>query len=283
MVGSWMGVETSMATKQVMDRERSTVSVVAVGEAHAESIGAGVNVLAKPHAKKGEGVDFAVVARILSEILDAAKQRMVEAETAHQAELDDDAAVRAARDAAATHLYDHVVSLREMITGAYGGETTGKLFTGATPEDTVTLSRYAGDLQKKLGATKFPPSRIKGTKLDPADLAKELHDKRAALDAALKAVQREVREAQVTLQAKTEAIAAHDVAFSGVATTLSGLLTLAGKPDLADKVWPAVRRTGGVAEESETPADPAPLATPATPAAPVSPGVHKTPDMAPPA
>jgi len=262
-----------MASKQVMDRERSTVSVVAVGEAHAESIGAGLNTMAKPHAKKGEGVDFAVVARVLSEILDGAKQRMVEADTAHQAELDDDAAVRAARDAAATHLYDHVVSLREMITGVYGGETTAKLFTGATPDDPVTLSRYAGDLEKKLGATKFPPSRIKGTKLDPSELSQELQDKRAALDAAFKAVQREVREAQVTLQAKTDAIAAHDVAFSGVATTLSGLLTLAGKSDLADKVWPSVRRTGGVAEEGESPAEPA---IPIAPVAPVASGAGKS-------
>ncbi len=270
-----------MASKQVMDRERSTVSVVAVGEAHAESIGAGVNRLAKPHAKKGEGVDFAVVARVLSEILDGAKQRMVDADTAHQAELDDDAGVRASRDAAATHLYDHVVSLREMITGVYGGDTTAKLFAGATPDDPVTLSRYAGDLEKKLGATKFPPSRIKGTKLDSAELAQDLQVKRAALDVALKSVQREVREAQVTLQAKTDAIAAHDVAFSGVATTLSGLLTLAGKPELADKVWPSVRRNGSVVEEGETSTEPAAPATPVVPGADKI--VSNTPDKASPA
>ncbi len=257
-----------MATKQVMDKQRSADSVVAVGEAHAGSIGAILNALAKPHLKKGEGVDFTIVARVLAGILEGTKQKMVNADTAHQAELDDDPAVRDARDGAATHLYDHLVSLREMITGAYGGAVTAKLFSGATPEDPVTLSRYAGDLEEKLGAVKFPASRIKGAKLDPGELASGLRDKRAALDGALKAVQREVREAQATLHTKTDAITAYDGTFSGVATTLSGLLTLAGKPELADKVRPSLRRAGVVAETGEEPA---------APAEPAPPGADKAP------
>ena len=125
-----------------------------------------------------------------------------------------------------------------------------KSFIGSTPEDAVVLSRYAGEVTENLGKVKLPASRIKGAKLDVAEIAESLRDKRAQLDQHLKAVRREVREAQKTLDAKNAAVTAYDTTFSGVATVLSGLLRLSGKAELAGKIRPSTRRPGQTAEDA---------------------------------
>ena len=54
--------------------------------------------------------------------------------------------------------------------------------------------------------------------------------------------------------------AAYDEAFAGVATAFSGLLLLAGHPELAERVKPSPRRPGQTAAEAHsegtTPASP---------------------------
>ena len=257
-----------MGSKQVMDRERSDNSVVAVGDAHAAEVGTALNKLAKPHLKKGENIDFDIVVRVLGRMLAGAKQHMVEADNAHQAELDDDVPVREERDTAVIALSDHLVSLREILIGAFGNATAAKVFNGATPEEPVALSRYAGEVAKKLESIKLPTSRIPGSKIDAGAIAGSIRQKKSALDDAFQAVQREVREAQGTLTKKNDAIADNDRMFAGVATTFTGLLTLAGKADLAGKVRPPTRRAGVIAEEGDSTDGLGPSAQPATPAGP---------------
>lgn len=249
-----------MASKQVTVRQKSADSVIAAGEAHADLIQEALAEQMKPLLKKGEKVpDYAALVTTSCAALATARDRMVQAESAHEAELGDDAPVREARDAAQTALKDELISLREIIVGAYGPPAAAKLFTGGTPEDPVVLSRFAGDVADNLEKTKLPAPRIKGAKLDTAETIESLRSKRAELDKHLKAVQREVREAQKTLDAKGAAMDAYDQVFAGVATTLSGLLRLAGKPELAAKVRPSSRRPGqtaadaGEADEPETP------------------------------
>lgn len=240
-----------MASKQVTDRQKSADSVIAAGETHAEPVQQALADLTKPLLKKGESPpDFGVLVKLSASLLAAAKDRMVKADEAHEIELSDDAPVREARDAAAADLRGALVDLREIIVGAYGQSTAAKLFLGATPEDPVVLSRFAGEVADKLDKTKLPAPRIKGAKLDAAETAASLREKRAQLDKHLEALHREQREAQKTLAAKYAAIPAYDRVFTGVATTLSGLLLLAGEPDLAAKVRPSIRRPGQTAEQA---------------------------------
>jgi hypothetical protein len=133
------------------------------------------------------------------------------------------------------------------------------VFTGPTPEDPVVLSRFAGEVATQLVRIKLPAPRIKGAKLDTAEIASALQELRATLDAQVKDVAREVREAQATLDAKNQARAAYDELFGGAATTLTGLLRLAGKPDLAAKVKPSSRKPGQTASDAEdkAPTEPA--------------------------
>ncbi|MCK6525597.1 hypothetical protein L6R49_29695 [Myxococcota bacterium] len=62
------------------------------------------------------------------------------------------------------------------------------------------------------------------------------------------AVRQEAREAQLTLVAKQRAVGEVDAGVCAVATTLEGLFSYAGLPELAARVRPS-RRSAGVTEE----------------------------------
>lgn len=246
-----------MASLLVISRQKSADSVIAVGDAHAEAAGEALVALVKPKLKKGEAAPaFASVMTLACEMLGVARDRMVAKDEAHEAELSDDLPVRQQRDKVSAALYSQLVELRETLTGMFGGATASSILPGSTPgDDSLVLARFAGEVAANLTRTPLPTSRIKGAKLDAAEVAASLREQRAALEQTYKDLQREVREAQATLSAKTAAIAAYDEAFAGTATMLTGMLRLAGMPDLAAKVRPSVRRAGQTAEEAGDPAE----------------------------
>ena len=253
-----------MAAKQVTDREKSATAVVAVGQTQAEAAGVALNKVLKPHRAKGESLpDTGLVMILIARAIEAAKTRMVEADAAHEAELGDDAAIRQARDEAADALSDKLVELREVIVGVYGGATASSLFSGPAPQDPVVLSRFAGEVATEMDRVKLPAPRVKGAKLDPAETASDLRELRATLDAAIKEVAKEVREAQATLDEKNRALGSYDELFGCGATTLTGLLRMAGKAELAAKVKPSTRRPGQTASDAGDAGTGAPTPVPA--------------------
>lgn len=234
-----------MSSKAVTDRQKSADSVIAIGAAHSEPSGAALVTLLSPGLQPGEIMpDFALGMRLLTRRLAAHKDAMVSSDTAHEAELGDDAGVREARDEASSALFASLVELREVITGVYGGATSAKVFDGPTPNDPVVLSRFAGEVASALGRVTFPAPRVQGASLDVATTAASLSAGAAGLDERVQKVAAEVREAQVTLEAKNKALATYDDTFSVVATVLGALLRAAGSPELAAKVRPSAKRPG---------------------------------------
>lgn len=247
-----------MSSKQVTDREKSATLVVAVAETQAAAVAEALTPLLTAHLKPGEALpDMALFMTLGARVLDAAKVRMVTADIAHDAELGDDEPIRRQRNDAQVALSDKLVELREVITGLYGPAAATRVFAGPTPADPVVLARFAGDVAATLSTVTLPAPRIAGAKIDPAATVAEIVALKTALDTSLKDVAREVREAQVTLDAKTHAMADYEASFAGWATAFSGLLRAAGKPELAAKVRPSARRPGQTAEApEEEPAEP---------------------------
>ncbi|MCU0690364.1 MAG: hypothetical protein MUF54_03090, partial [Polyangiaceae bacterium] len=91
----------------------------------------------------------------------------------------------------------------------------------------------------------------KGVTVDASVLATELQEVANRVDASLEAVQREEREAQLTLNARNAALALWNARYQGVADTLTGLYELAQEWELAAVVRPTSRRRAGVPEEGE--------------------------------
>jgi hypothetical protein len=244
-----------MPSKLVTDRQKGADAVIAAIEANAGAVGAALRDLLMPHLKKGEDVpDATLLLQLLSRALEAEKAAMIAADEAHEAELGDDEPARRARDEAHTALYDEIVELREILIGMYGADIAAKIIPGETPQDPVVLSRFAKTVEKNLGDIKLPAARIKGAKLDKAETLSTIASKRESLDTALRAVAREVREAQVTQDAKAKAITQYDLRFDGIASLASGSLKVAGKPELAVRIKPSARRPGQTAAQAEEPA-----------------------------
>lgn len=251
-----------MRTKQVVDRQKAAQAIAAAAETHASEIIQGLSARFTPLLQRGEKApDLSLLCELLLRETEASTGRLVAAEESYQHELLDDEAPRRERDEATAALYDSLVELREVLVGVFGASVLqGVGLEQSTPRDPVQLSRLGGQVAQALPAVKLPPARVPGAALDVKAIAAELVKKRARLDAALGAVARETREAQAALSLRNAALVEFDQTQGGVAAVLAGLLQLAGKPDLAERVRPTVTRRAGRPEEPAPEPDPVPPA-----------------------
>jgi hypothetical protein len=243
-----------MPSKQVTDRQKSASAVVAAGEAHADRVAGELETLLSPHLRKGEEVpNIALLTHLVTRALADARDRMVDADEKHFAELADDTGPREARDETAGALYSELTDLREWLVGLYGAAATRRLgFSDVTPRDPVALERFASEVTKALKSQALPQPRRKGVEWDAAETVEKLDGLRAALSQHIQDVAREAREGEATLAGKNAAMSAYDERFSRAATFLTGLFRLAGHLDLADRVRPSPRRPGQT--EADAPA-----------------------------
>jgi hypothetical protein len=254
-----------MPSKQVVDSQKSAMSVVAVAETQGRAVADAIGPMLQPHLSSGETMpDVALLISVLGRYLKATADTMVERDYVHDAELRDDAAPRERRDDAALRLYAKLVELREVIGGIYGsGSLRAAGFEGETPRDPVMLSRFARNVSAGLRTAAMPTPRVDGANFDRSRVADQTDTLRAELDAALEEVATELREAQGTLAARDAAVVAYQQAFSRTANALRALLEMASMDELATKVRPSSRRPGRAEAE---PAESEPTA-PAEPAA----------------
>lgn len=251
-----------MASKAVTDRQKNAQTVLAAASTHTEDIAKGLGELLSPQLERGEKLpDFSLLVTLLGRTLKTATTELVAADSAHEAELRDDAEPRAARDEVADMLRTELIDLRATVLGLYGQAGLKALaLLGETPRDPVVLGRFAQDVLSMLPKATLPPSKVKGAKLDTKELAQALSPLVKALDKHLTDVAREEKEAQVTLTRRNGAQQRFDQHFSAVAMLLAGLLQAAGQTELASRVRPSPRR-GGVSDP-EPPPEPAPAPLP---------------------
>jgi hypothetical protein len=246
-----------MVSKQVTDRVRSSSQVTATVEVNANEVDQKLRALLSVYLEAGESMpDVALFVRLIRRHLLHASSELNAADLAHESEIADDAQPRVERDEAEADLRDTVVNYRNAVSVGYGEAATRAHAVGsAAPSDARGLLRYAKDFHAGLvDAARAPSTRPRGgLVVDRAILAAELAPRIARLDAALEVVDREAAELRLTQTAKDSAIAANDVAFSGVANAMEGLLILAGRRDLADRVRPSARRAGVVDQEVAEP------------------------------
>lgn len=246
-----------MSSKQVTDRQKSADSVIAIGLQQAGDISNILTPMLEPLLSPGESMpDVALMTRLLCRLLGQSKDQMVNADHAHAVELGDDPAARQARDEAAERLYDSLVSVRDLLTGMFGGVFAGQMMHAPTPRDPVVLERFAGEVVEKLGKAVLPAPKVPGSMLDIQGLIADLGAKRNELAQKNEGVVQEGREAQATLDVKNAAIAVYDERFGPVAGWLERMLELVGKGELAGKVRPSGRKSGQVESEgtAESPA-----------------------------
>jgi hypothetical protein len=248
-----------MASKQVTDRQKSTRAVAAAADKHADEIGSHLGAMLSPHLQKGETMpDVALLARLVGRLVAVRCDALVAADRAHEAELSDDSAPREARDEAADHVRQVLVDLRSAVDTLYGAAGLTKLRLAApVPTDPQVLATAGGNVLEALedATVKLAKPSRAGLKLDRQAFADDLSAEIPKLQAALKVVAREAREAEATLLAKTRAMADNDRDFSRGADLLSALAEAGGLDDLGKRVRPSGRRPGQTASSDPAPGD----------------------------
>jgi len=245
-----------MASKQVVDRQKSAKQVVASIHTNAAAIAQSRAAFLAPFLQPGEALpDFQLALLLEGRSLEAAIEALVRADVAHQAELSDDEPPRLARDAAGGRVYTTVVDVREAVAGLYSPAAVREAgFVGNTPreDNPEMLARFAEEVIAGIPKLAGHKPRIQGAVLDLQGTLAKLQADVTELNTQLKHVAREAREAQATKLARDRALDAYDARFTQVATLLATELRAAGMPELAERVRPSVRRPGEIADDDET-------------------------------
>ncbi|MBI3072000.1 MAG: hypothetical protein HYY84_07730 [Deltaproteobacteria bacterium] len=262
-------------SKLVVDRQKSSRSVVAAAQTHAERAGEGVALLLGADHKAPAVAMIRAMGNKLGNDCDA----MVRADEAHTSELADDRGQRDARDLHAEEVRSTLVEVREVVTAMFGADFAAALgFVGNTPRDPDQLVGLGGRVLDNMRQKGTPAPRFPGMCFDATYWAGRLTAAVGPLKAALGDVAREERENEATYVAKTKAIEAYDQTFSQVATYVSAMLAIAGEKELSRRVRPSSRRPGQTDEVAATdgvatlPPVPTPITaapTPPTAATPV--------------
>ena len=191
----------------------------------------------------------------LGAVLDRAAAEVERADLAHASELLDDEAPRQRRDAAQAELTAALLQQRDTVTALYGPATARAYgLADALPVQPAQLVVRAKSVVKQLRDNPiFDKPLRRGLAVKATDLADELDEHAGHLASALADVQREAREAQLTLEAKTQAAENWHSVYQGVTSTFYGLYLLAGRRDLAERIEPTARRRAGLPEPEDTP------------------------------
>lgn len=247
-----------MPSKQVTDRSRSAGIVGTNAETYAAEVGARTVAQLSPFLQAGEAVpDTALLLRLLARFLASKSTALEDADRAHEAEISDDAAPRAERDSAEVELRETTVEFRDAIGAKYGevGLRTLGVYEAA-PSHALPLTHYVRDFHAALidDRRALTGSVRRGVHIDRAAMAAELLPLLERLEGALRVVAQEAAELHITKTAKDRAFEENDRTFTAVANATQGLLMLAGRKDLAERVRPSRRRPGTV-EEEEAPVE----------------------------
>ncbi|UQA62623.1 hypothetical protein [Polyangium aurulentum] len=204
----------------------------------------------------------------LGDSLDRYVDALAAADSNHSVELADDDGYRILRDERIAELRNLFSSLRDLVVRNYSLTVAAAYgLTVTLPEDPQQLLTSTRNAVKTLRERPLvEPPRNKSLKLDPNAAADDLEAHAKALEKALDDVERERREAQVTQSAKDALMGRWAVIYPGIADSAAALFTLAGRPELAERVRPTARRRSGVPEEEDTEAT-----TPAPPEPPPAP------------
>ena len=180
--------------------------------------------------------------------LRSAHEGMVAANTAHVGQLARIVALQEQRDALSKGLLSRFLKARHGLEGLFGTSQGFPMLAvaGETPRDPTGLVHQVREtvdflLQPKVAR---PSLDLAGFQIDLEATAAQLGGEADELDGVLTDLDRARKDADVTRQAKNEAIDRFDAVFLWVGRALESYFHLAGMHELAERVRPSARRPG---------------------------------------
>ncbi len=247
-----------MVSKMVTDRRKSSDSVQSAGHEYENNIVESIGRIFGSEA----GVAAGTLARAAVVTLKTDTDDMLTADNVHQGEIADDTSVIEDKTEKSTAVRASLVETREMSGAVYGPAFVRELgFEGLTPVDPVAVHQLGVLVLDKLRTIEAPKPKNPAIKMDLGALTGPLADSLGELNAAIKVVSDEKKQAVTKLSAKNKSIDKYDEIFSAAANLISTMLRVSGEEELAGKVRPSTRRPGNTAEIGDV----KPPTTPDTP------------------
>jgi hypothetical protein len=252
----------SNVSKMVADRISISGTVMSSLTVHGPEVAPALEALLFPQGAPPD-LTVALFLQALHDALARNRDRIGAADLAHAAELADDDPPRAARDAGLAALRANLIGLRATLLGTFGPATLASYgIPTSIPEAPELLVRAATLIEEQLRTRPLTePPLQPGVSVNPVAVADAIRAQLVAVGDAVAAVERERREAQLTLEAKNKALAEWTAGYPGIASVTTGLFELAGRNDLADVVRPTARRRAGLTEAQDAGSDPSGAAT----------------------
>ncbi len=227
---------------------QSTEAVTELGHRQAATLAGGRTGTGEPALLAVESGDYQRVFAHLAGELEGAKDQMISANSAHLGQLARIVELKARRAGLTGALSGRFLKVRNTFETLYGSHQGFPVLavSGRTPRSPTGLVAQVRETAAFLAEPKveLPPLDVDGIAVDPPTTAVQLGAGADELDGVLVELNEAQKQADVTRQAKNDAISAYDRKFLRVARMAESLFHFAGMHELAKRVRPSTRRPG---------------------------------------
>ncbi len=233
--------------RQLLDVETSALE-------HSEEVAGAVEPVLQAGLPDGATMpDLRLFQEILGHVLRHDRQNVEAADEAHFTALSRLNHQRLVRDDSKERLLTKMVEIRDTFDSNYGAGSCQRILGIGThiPRTPLEVRRLCDRVVLRLSAPDFelPPARSAGVAVDPQQWVAELQAPTDVLRGALEAISVEKRQADLTLEAKLEAIETSEKNYGRCSRMLVALYEVGERPHLAQRVRPTTRRSSSDPED----------------------------------
>lgn len=226
----------------VDNRSETAGTVVSASRIHGGAI-------APALAEQFAHVDLAVVEALLrsvEDLLDEATAKMRADEIEYAGEQAETSQMREERDAVHGELSDVFLRVRSLVEGTAGESAKAEFgIDGGIPRTLKELVETSDNAIERLRTSDGAGSDPLSVLFDADRFADVLEGPMQRARELIERVRDEGREDEFAMLERDESVAEWEQTYRGVALILQGLFTIAGRPDLAERVRPTTRRATG--------------------------------------
>ena len=242
-------ISTTPANKQAITR-----TVTSSVRSHIDELVLGIEAILYPTGVP-QGFDLRSFFVALADTLDRDYNVVADADREVAREVGEDQQARNLRDEHITTLRESLFQVRALVNMALGTNSSAQLdaigLSGRVPDRAEPLVPFARNVAEKLAALQRPASTPTFVQFDVAAAAADLRTKADALDTALTALARDVRETQAMQNAHSIATSAWQRHYTPIARIIEGSFLLADMNHQAERVRPTSRRNAGRPEDAD--------------------------------
>ncbi len=246
-------MKPTQLSRSVTRLQRLLLDVGSSALEHAAEVAGAVTPVLQAGLPEGATMpDLELFQVILGNVLGNDRQQVEAADEAHFTVLSRLNHQRLVRDDSREQLFPKLVEIRDTFDSAFGPGSCQRILGIGThiPRTPLEVRRLCDRVIQRLSAPDFelPPARSAGVALDPQQWVAELQPPTDVLRGALAAISVETRQADLTLEAKLEAIEASEKNFGRCSRMLEALYEVGERPHLAKRLRPPTRRSSSDAE-----------------------------------